>query len=81
MGDNETPVTASGQGGESVLASEEPQEERGAPGSRDTGSGPAGGPVDRPTNTAEGRDSTGVNVDGSSTETDAPTMPAGDQGG
>ena len=80
MGDNETPVTASGQGGgESVLASEEPQEERGAPGSRDTGEEPAGGPVDRPVDTSEGRDSTGVNVQDPATE--GPTMPAGDQGG
>jgi hypothetical protein len=33
--------------------SEEPQEERGAPGSRDTGSDqPSGGPTDRPEGTA-----------------------------
>lgn len=34
---------------------EEPQEERGAPGSRDTGSDePSGGPVDRPSGSYEG---------------------------
>jgi hypothetical protein len=37
---------------------EEPQEERGAPGSRDTGSDePAGGPVDRPSGEYEGDES------------------------
>lgn len=35
--------------------SEEPQEQRGAPGSRDTGSdAPSGGPVDRPSGTYRG---------------------------
>ena len=44
---------------------EEPQEERGAPGSRDTGSDePAGGPVDRP-------------AGGSDEETDTVGQPAG----
>ncbi|WP_006242892.1 hypothetical protein [Mycolicibacterium tusciae] len=38
--------------------SEEPQDERGAPGSRDTGSDqPSGGPVDRPSGTYRGDDS------------------------
>jgi hypothetical protein len=37
---------------------EEPQEERGAPGSRDTGSDqPSGGPTDRPSGTYEGDES------------------------
>lgn len=37
---------------------EEPQEERGAPGSRDTGSdAPSGGPTDRPSGTYRGDDS------------------------
>ena len=40
---------------------EEPQEERGAPGSRDTGSDePAGGPVDRPVGTADEDDDTSI---------------------
>lgn len=39
----------------------EPQAERGAPGSRDTGSDqPAGGPVDRPVGEAEPGDSTSI---------------------
>jgi hypothetical protein len=38
--------------------SEEPQEERGTPGSRDTGSDkPSGGPTDRPSGTYEGDES------------------------
>jgi len=38
---------------------EEPQSERGAPGSRDTGSDePAGGPVDRPSGTSDADDPT-----------------------
>jgi hypothetical protein len=45
--------------------SEEPQEERGAPGSRDTGSGqPSGGPVDRPSDTYEGDESVPAHDDG-----------------
>jgi hypothetical protein len=40
---------------------EEPQEERGPAGSRDTGSDePEGGPVERPSETAEQDDDTGV---------------------
>ncbi len=40
---------------------EEPQEERGAEGSRDTGSDePGGGPVDRPAGTADEDDDTGI---------------------
>jgi hypothetical protein len=44
--------------------SEEPQEERGAPGSRDTGSDePSGGPVDRPSGTYEGDESVPAHSD------------------
>jgi hypothetical protein len=60
---------------------EEPQEERGAPGSRDTGSDePAGGPVDRPVGTADEDDDTSVDAQGPVTE-GAPNLPSGDQGG
>jgi hypothetical protein len=46
---------------------EEPQEQRGAPGSRDTGSDePAGGPVDRPVGTAGSDDDSGVDPQGRS---------------
>ena len=45
--------------------SEEPQEERGAPGSRDTGSDePSGGPADRPSGTYEGDESVPAYDDG-----------------
>jgi hypothetical protein len=59
----------------------EPQEERGAPGSRDTGSDePAGGPADRPAGTsAEDADST-VDAQGAQ-HRDAPNLPTGDQAG
>lgn len=41
--------------------SEEPQQERGAPGSRDTGSDdPAGGPADRPAGTSDEEDDTAI---------------------
>ena len=40
---------------------EEPQEERGAPGSRDSGSAePGGGPVDRPAGTSDEESDTSV---------------------
>lgn len=40
---------------------EEPQEERGEPGSRDTGSaGPGGGPVDRPSGGSDSESDTSV---------------------
>jgi hypothetical protein len=40
---------------------DEPQQERGAPGSRDTGSDePSGGPVDRPSGSADERSDTSV---------------------
>jgi hypothetical protein len=59
----------------------EPQEERGAPGSRDTGSDePGGGPVDRPAGPAsEDADST-VDAQGAQ-HPDAPHLPTGDQAG
>jgi hypothetical protein len=60
---------------------EEPQAERGSPGSRDTGSDePAGGPVERPTATADEETDTSVDPQGSIRE-DMPDMPSGDQGG
>lgn len=56
---------------------EEPQDERGDPGSRDTGSDePAGGPVDRPTGTSDARDQTSVKPD-DPIEDESPTLPAG----
>jgi hypothetical protein len=61
--------------------SEEPQAERGAPGSRDTGSDePAGGPVDRPTGTSEEDSDSSVDAKGAKDD-DMPQMPSGDQGG
>jgi hypothetical protein len=60
---------------------EEPQEQRGAPGSRDTGSDePAGGPVDRPVGTSGADDDTNVDAQGPITE-GAPNLPTGDQAG
>jgi hypothetical protein len=59
---------------------EEPQAERGAPGSRDTGSDePAGGPTDRAAGTSSDEDDSKVDPQGS--QTGGPTMPAGDQAG
>ena len=56
---------------------EEPQEERGAPGSRYTGSDePAGGPVDRPAGTAEDDHDTAIDPQAPATE-GAPDLPAG----
>ena len=56
---------------------EEPQEERGATGSRDTGSDePAGGPVDRPTGTSDEDDYTSVDPQDED-EAAAPTLPPG----
>ena len=44
---------------------EEPQEERGAPGSRDTGSdAPAAGPADRPVGTSDEESDTSVDPQG-----------------
>jgi hypothetical protein len=61
--------------------SEEPQAERGAPGSRDTGSDePAGGPVDRPAGTSAEDSDSSVDAKGAKDD-DMPQMPSGDQGG
>ena len=58
--------------------SEEPQEERGAPGSRDAGSPePAGGPVDRPAGTSEADSDTTVDPQGPKHE-GSPDLPTGD---
>ncbi len=81
MGEHhDTPLTASGQGGheESVVDSEEPQAERGPAGSRDEGGPPGSGPADRPTGTSDASHSTSVDPQDAD---EAPTMPAGDQGG
>jgi len=60
---------------------EEPQAERGAPGSRDTGSDePAGGPVDRPSGGSEEDSDSSVDAKGAKDD-DMPQMPSGDQGG
>jgi hypothetical protein len=60
---------------------EEPQAERGAPGSRDTGSNePAGGPVDRPVGTADRDDDTAIDAQGP-IDPDMPNLRSGDQGG
>ena len=60
---------------------EEPQEERGAPGSRDTGSDePSGGPADRPVGTSDADDSTGIEPQ-EPDHGDAPTLQSGDGGG
>ena len=56
--------------------SEEPQSERGAPGSRDMGAGPGGGPVDRPVGTSDADSDSSVNPQGT-TGGDMPEMPAG----
>ena len=59
----------------------EPQSERGAPGSRDTGSDePAGGPVDRPTGGSGAESDSKVDPQGAS-DPESPPMPAGDQAG
>ncbi len=60
---------------------EEPQEERGAPGSRDTGSDAAdGGPADRPTGGSDEDSDTTVDPKGAK-DSDAPHLPSGDQAG
>lgn len=55
---------------------EEPQEERGAMGSRDEGEGPGGGPVDRPSEERDSssEDSTKINKQ-EPIQPDMPTMP------
>ncbi|MDQ2751076.1 MAG: hypothetical protein ABI775_01600 [Pseudonocardiales bacterium] len=60
---------------------EEPQEERGAPGTRDTGSDePAGGPADRPAGTSDEDSDSSVDAQGAN-HPDAPDLPSGDGGG
>ncbi len=60
---------------------EEPQAERGAPGSRDAGSpGPGGGPVDRPAGGSDPDSDTTVDAQGAQ-HPDAPDLPTGDQAG
>lgn len=56
---------------------EEPQEERGAPGSRDEGFSPDEGPADRPVGTSDADDETSVDPQDSNTGTH---MPSGDGG-
>jgi hypothetical protein len=59
----------------------EPQEERGAPGSRGPGSDePGGGPADRPAGTAQEDTDTTVDPQGAQ-HPDAPDLPTGDQAG
>lgn len=60
---------------------EEPQEERGPMGSRDTGSDkPQGGPVDRPAGGSDEESDTSVDPQGP-TQQDMPDLQSGDQGG
>jgi len=59
---------------------EEPQGERGDPGSRDEGFPPGEGPADRPVGTSDKDDDTSVDPQGAQ-HPGAPEMPAGDQGG
>jgi hypothetical protein len=59
----------------------EPQAERGAPGSRDTGSdAPGAGPADRPAGTSDEDSDTTVDAQGAQ-HPDAPQLPTGDQAG
>jgi hypothetical protein len=62
---------------------EEPQQERGAPGSRDTGSPkPAAGPADRPVGTSDEESDTSIDPQETVTEdAGAPRLPTGDQAG
>ncbi len=55
---------------------EEPQGERGAEGSRDTGSDdPSGGPADRPTGSSD--EETDTSVDPQDTQSGSPDLPSG----
>ncbi len=57
---------------------EEPQEERGPEGSRDTGSDePGGGPADRPSGTAEHDSDSSVKAEGAQ-DPDSPNLQSGD---
>jgi hypothetical protein len=71
-----------GDGGRpAAYVQEEPQAERGAPGSRDTGSDePGGGSVNRPAGAAEAKSDTTVDPQGAQ-HPGAPDLPAGDQAG
>ena len=71
-----------GDGGRpAAYVQEEPQAERGAPGSRDTGSDePGGGPVSRPAGAADANSDTTVDPQGAQ-RPGAPDLPAGDQAG
>jgi hypothetical protein len=71
-----------GDGGRpAAYVQEEPQAERGAPGSRDTGSDePGGGPVSRPAGAADANSDTTVDPQGAQ-HPGAPDLPAGDQAG
>lgn len=56
---------------------EEPQDERGPEGSRDTGSDePGGGPVDRPAGTSDEESDTSINPEGAQ-DPEAPDLPSG----
>ncbi len=59
---------------------EEPQAERGEPGSRDEGYPPGEGPADRPAGSSDEDSDTSVDAQGAQ-HPDAQDMPAGDQGG
>jgi hypothetical protein len=59
---------------------EEPQEERGAVGSRDQGGPPGSGPAQRPAGTSDAGDDTGVDPEGT-VDPHSSQMPSGDQGG
>jgi hypothetical protein len=71
-----------GDGGRpAAYVQEEPQAERGAPGSRDTGSDePGGGPVSRPAGAADANSDTTVDPQGAQ-HPGAPDLPADDQAG
>ena len=57
---------------------EEPQEERGAPGSRDQGLPPGEKPSGRPSGESDAEDYTAIDPQ---EPDEGPTLPAGDQGG
>lgn len=65
---------------ESPHLQEEPQSERGAPGSRDEGGPPGAGPTNRPAGTSDADDDTGVDPQGP-VDPAMPNLPTGDQGG
>ena len=65
---------------ESPHLQEEPQAERGEPGSRDEGGPPGAGPAARPAGDPHEGDSTGVD-DKDTAQPGMDEMPSGDQGG